>query len=125
MNNRSEGIEGENMACDYMRSHGLEIVERNYSCALGEVDIVAKDGEYLVFCEVKARKSARYGYGVESVTPQKITQIVRTADWYIKSKRLFSVPVRFDIASVDLTGEEVEYIPNAFTRNDAGRRNRW
>ena len=125
MNNRYRGIDGENAVCEYMRAHGFEILERNYSCYLGEVDIVAKDGDYFVFCEVKARKDARYGYAIEAVTPQKITQIIRTADWYIKSKRLSTVDVRFDVAAVDLTKEEIEYIPNAFTRNDMGRRNRW
>jgi len=125
MNNRYEGIDGENMVCEYMQAHGYEILERNYSCVLGEVDIVAKDGEYIVFCEVKARRNARYGTAVEAVTPQKIAQIVKTADWYLKVKRKTSANVRFDVAAVDLTKEELDYIPNAFTRNDAGRRNRW
>ena len=125
MNNRYEGLDGENTACEYMKAHGYEIVERNYSCKFGEVDVVAKDGAYLVFCEVKARKNARYGYAVEAVTPKKIAQIVKTAEWYLKAKRLMGTDVRFDVAQVDLTTGEVEYIPNAFTKNDVGRRNRW
>lgn len=125
MNNRGTGIDGESMAVEYMKAHGMRILERNYACKAGEVDVVAQDGEYIVFCEVKARKNGAYGYAVEAVTPQKITQIVRAAEWYLKVKKDSARCVRFDVACVDTTKEEVEYIPNAFTKNDAGRRNRW
>ncbi len=111
--------------CQYMTARGMTILERNYSTPQGEVDIVAMDGEYLVFCEVKARRNNRMGYAVEAVTPQKITQIVRAAQWYLKCHHKENVDVRFDIAAVDLGEQSVEYIPNAFSQNDAGRRNHW
>ena len=125
MNNRAKGIDAETMACEYMTAHGMTVLERNYACKTGEIDIVAEDGGYLIFCEVKARKNALYGYPVEAVTPQKITQIVRTAQWYLKSKRKVDADVRFDLALVDTTKETLDYIPNAFTADDMGRRNRW
>lgn len=125
MNNRYEGIDGETLACEYMREHNIVVLERNYTCPQGEIDVVAKDGDYLVFCEVKSRKSARMGYPIEAVTPQKITQIVHTANWYLKSKRKMNADVRFDVAAVNLVSGEVEYIQNAFTAADAGKRNHW
>ena len=125
MNNRYEGIDGENIAVRYMREHGMTILERNYSTPQGEIDVIATEGEYLIFCEVKARHSHRMGYAVEAVTPAKITQIVHTADWYLKRTRRIGCDVRFDIAAVDLDHETVDYTKNAFCRNDAGRRNHW
>ena len=125
MNNRAEGIVGETIACAYMQEAGMRIVCRNYACPRGEIDIIAREGTYWVFCEVKARKGGRMGYPTEAVTPAKITQIVHACEWYLHANHLRDVDVRFDIAAVDLTSERVEYTRSAFTRNDAGRRNRW
>ena len=99
-------------------------MHRNYSCRMGELDIVARDGQFLVVTEVKARYGGNMGWPLEAVTPQKISQIVKATQWYMLVNKL-QVDVRFDIACVDLASEKVTYIPNAFTAADAGRRNHW
>ena len=115
------------MACEYMKAHGMRIVERNYVAdhGIGEIDIVAEEGDMLVFCEVKARRDNRMGYAIEAVTPAKIKQIVTTAEWYLRRKRITDRDIRFDVCAVNLTTHRVEYVPNAFTAADAGRRNHW
>lgn len=68
MNNRKIGNSYEKIAGEYLRLHGYEILEYNFRCKAGEIDIIAKDGDYLVFCEVKYRKSKRKGSPFEAVT---------------------------------------------------------
>ena len=123
-NNRRSGALGETLACEYLTALGYTILERNYTCPMGEVDVVATDGEYLFFVEVKARYGGNMGWPLEAVTPAKITQIVKVANWYLTVKRV-QKSVRFDVACVDLAAEKVSYIPNAFTAADAGRKNHW
>ena len=124
MNNRKEGILGEQLAVEYLEARGIKVLHRNYSCKVGEVDIVAQEGEYLLFVEVKARYGGNMGWPLEAVTPAKITQIVKTANWYLAVNRL-KTDVRFDVACVDLAAEQVTYIPNAFSASDMGRRRHW
>ncbi len=123
MNNRYEGLAGEEAACKYLTDKGYKILERNYANKVGEIDIIAQDKEYTVFVEVKTRSDDRYGYALEAVTPAKIAKIVRCADWYLTVKRKTDSDVRFDVVCVGQNG--VEHVVNAFTRLDAGRRNHW
>lgn len=122
---RNKGIEGETIACEYMKSKGYYILKRNYTCSFGEVDIIAKQSETLVFVEVKNRYGDKYGEPVESVTPHKISQIVRVAENFINRYRSVNLDIRFDIIEISY-GEVVNHIENAFTANDGNfRRYHW
>ena len=113
MNNRQISIEGENIAAEYLKKQGYRILERNYSTKVGELDIIAQDRDTIVFVEVKARENANFGQPIESITPQKVRHIIRTAQWYLSAKRKFNSPCRFDVIEV-LRGE-VAHVKNAFT----------
>lgn len=113
MNKRQTGSQYEEKAAEYMKQHGYQILERNYRCRQGEIDIIAQDGDYLVFVEVKYRGSTEKGYPAEAVTERKQRTIRQVAAYYLYSRRLSEqTPVRFDVAAI--LGEEIQYIKNAF-----------
>lgn len=114
---RALGQAGEELATRWYLEHGYEVVERNWRCRLGEVDIVAKRGRLTVFCEVKARSSTAYGYPAEAVGPLKQLRARRlAAAWFASRPPLAGHgqggPVRFDVAGV-LAGQ-VEITEGAF-----------
>lgn len=92
---------GENLACEYLKRHGYRILERNYRIRGGEIDIVAQDGEYLVFVEVKARWSHEYGLPSESMTPWKIKALLKTAKFYLNKIDCGDKGYRLDFISLD------------------------
>ena len=116
MNRRRMGDLGEDSACRMLAGLGMEILDRNYTRRGGELDIVARDGAYLVFVEVKKRSGLRYGRPAEAVGPTKRARIVRTAIRWLSEHDLDDVPVRFDIVEV-LPGE-IRHIPDAFDATD-------
>lgn len=93
------------MACEYLKKQGYKILERNYRIRGGEIDIVARDGEYLVFVEVKARYSHEYGLPVESITPWKIKALLKTALFYIQKIGWGDKGYRLDMVSVDFADD--------------------
>lgn len=86
MHNKTFGSIGEEKACEYLSQLGYEIIDRNFETSCGELDIVALDGEMLVFAEVKTRKNKRYGRAALSVTKNKLRHIALSAGIYIKAK---------------------------------------
>ncbi len=110
------GDAGEDLARDFLRKKGLKILEANYRTRWGELDLVARDGETLVFVEVKTRTQKRFGNPLEAVTPDKQRRITRMARTYLLEKGLGDVSARFDVIGVDLTGgaARIDWIPNAF-----------
>ncbi len=110
------GDEGESFAEKFLKQKGYRILERNYRTPIGEIDIVARDGEYMVFIEVKTRQSLQYGAPVDAVDRRKRERIRRLALLYLKNKRLYDNPVRFDVLGLTLIDGryEVELIKNAF-----------
>ena len=113
MDRKQKGNRGEAIACAYLKEQGFKILEQNYRCKIGEVDIVARDGEYLVFVEVKYRKTAAHGLPQESVNFPKQKKISATAGYYLMThNQCENVSVRFDVVSV--LGEKVTLIKNAF-----------
>lgn len=113
MNKRQTGSQYEEKAAEYMKQQGYRILERNYRCRQGEIDIIAQDEAYLVFVEVKYRSSTEKGYPAEAVTERKQRIIRQVAAYYLYSRRLSEqTPVRFDVAAI--LGEEIQYIKNAF-----------
>lgn len=111
-NKRETGSRYERIAGAYLESHGYKIIQYNYRCRLGEIDIIARDGTYLVFCEVKYRKDERKGYPAEAVDHRKQTVLARCAMCYVAAKRLAGMPCRFDV--IGILGEEITHIKNAF-----------
>lgn len=112
MSNFELGIWGEREAVKFLKKHKYKIIEQNFRCHIGEVDIIAKRGEYLVFIEVKTRASARYGLPMEAVDEVKQQKLMRLALYYQKLKNLLNVPVRFDV--VQVLCEEIKLIEGAF-----------
>ena len=107
---------GEKMALKEVRRLGYKEVERNFRCPLGEVDLIAKDGDTLVFIEIKTRKGRSLGYAKEAVNERKQRQISKVALTYMKNKKCVGVKARFDVVAVSLgIGKpELEVIKNAF-----------
>ena len=113
MNNRKTATEGENAACKYLESIGYRIVERNYRCPTGEIDVIADDDGVVVFVEVKARSSTEYGVPEESVGFEKRRRIILTARYWMSAHaRECKKGCRFDVISV-LRGE-IRHIKAAF-----------
>ncbi len=114
------GKNGEDKACSFLKRRGLEILERNYRARSGEIDIVAMDGEELVFAEVKTRTGQQFGTPAEAVTSLKQKHLIDTARYYIHQKQLYHTAVRFDVIEVSIrkTGMfhkvTINHIKNAF-----------
>ncbi len=114
MNKRQVGSEYENMAAEYLVQQGYEILEMNYRCRIGEIDIIAKQGMYLVFVEVKFRTDNTCGDPLEAVDWRKQRQICRVAlYYYTKHGYRENIPCRFDVIAV-YGDETIKQIENAF-----------
>lgn len=112
-NNRVTGSIYEEKIAAFLKQNGFMILERNYRCKQGEIDIIAKDGKYFVFIEVKFRASGSAGFSLEAIGHRKVMRIRNAAVYYLFSHQLpEETPCRFDAAGID--GEEITYIRNAF-----------
>ena len=118
MNTIDIGAMGEDYAEQVLHDKGYIILERNFKCKHGEIDIIAKDEKTFVFVEVKTRQSTRYGNPSEAVNYFKQQRIMKSAFWYIKGKE---VDMRFDVFEVlykpledDIEVLEYNHIENAF-----------
>ncbi len=112
MNRRKVGNDYEKLAANYLEARGYEILEYNFYTRTGEIDLIAKQGIYLVFVEVKYRKDASAGHPFEAISIHKQRSISRSALYYMKKKGLSEMPIRFDV--VGILGEEIKLIQNAF-----------
>ena len=110
------GGQGEDLACKYLEKMGYKILERNYRIRGGEIDIVAKDKDTLVFVEVKARWSHEYGLPSESMTPWKIRYLLKTAAFYVQKVNWGNKEYRLDFVSIDFADSKedpkIELIKN-------------
>ncbi len=113
MNKRKTGTEYEEQAARWLESRGYQILERNFYCRQGEIDLVAEENGYLVFIEVKYRRDGHAGHPAEAVHPYKQKKIVQTAVYYCYKHQIPQTrPCRFDV--VCILGDDVELIKNAF-----------
>ena len=110
------GEAGEALAARLLRKRGYRIIETNYRTKLGEIDIIARDGDTIVFVEVKARQTGRFGAPKWAVTPRKQRKISMVALYYLKTTGQSQVKARFDVVSITSAPPhpEVEIIRNAF-----------
>ena len=112
------GRRGEDEAASYLKKQGYLLLQRNYRCPLGEIDIIAKDGKTLVFAEVRARSSGRFGMPQESVNRNKMLKIHKVAQYYLKTVQKEEEPVRFDVLALMFDVEnqlkQLDHIKGAF-----------
>jgi putative endonuclease len=110
------GKRGEDMAVTYLKNVGYQIIERNYKCLFGEIDIIAKDGDTVVFVEVKSRKSEDFGDPQTAVGWEKQKKMSKISLKYLSEKRLYPCNARFDVMAIKILPAEnkVELIKNAF-----------
>lgn len=115
-NRREKGFTGETGAVGYLGRLGYDVMERNYRTPIGEIDIVAREGETLVFIEVKRRTTTAYGMAQEAVHARKQQTIGRVALYYVTEKRIRDQSCRFDVVCINRgpDGEEFELLKNAF-----------
>jgi len=114
VNKLNNGQAGEEKACKYLKKDGYKIIEKNFACKYGEIDIIARDKDVLCFIEVKSRKGTDYGLPEEFVDKRKQQKLIKTSLVYTISKINNETDKRFDIVSVDLSSGECRNIKNAF-----------
>ena len=108
------GVPGEDLAVAFLSERGLTIVQRNYRCRLGEIDLIARDASTTVFVEVRRRKSSAFGGAAGSITAGKRLKLIRAAQHYIS--RLPSAPqCRFDALLIEGEPPRIEWIRDAFS----------
>lgn len=113
---RDLGELGEKLALKKIKRLGYKCILKNYRCPLGEIDIIAKDGDCLVFIEIKTRKNRSIGYAKEAVDKRKRHQISKVALAYMKANNCIDTKSRFDVIAINIREdkEEIEIIRNAF-----------
>lgn len=110
-----KGQQAEAVACDYLKQHGLTLLAKNFRCRLGEIDLIMREQETLVFIEVRYRRGKAYGSGAESVTFSKRKKLWLTAQYYLLQQRLADrVPCRFDVIAIS-NHSQIEWIRDAFS----------
>ncbi|MBU5488665.1 YraN family protein [Clostridium sp. MSJ-8] len=116
--NKAIGYYGEDLTCDFLTNNGYVILDRNFTCKIGEIDIISRKGNLLVFTEVKSRYSYKYGIPLESITPSKISNIRKIAHLYIIRNSLFDLYARFDVCEIyfnyDNNNYDINYLENCF-----------
>jgi putative endonuclease len=109
----SPGASAEDEAARYLAGRGMTLLERNYRCRFGEIDLVARDGRTLVFVEVRYRRSAAFGGAIESITPAKRERLLKAARHYMVVRNSFPA-CRFDAVLLNGDTGQIEWIPDAF-----------
>lgn len=111
------GAAGEERATAYLLAQGFTLVARNFRCPLGEIDIIVKNAQQLIFVEVKQRRSQHFGAAAEMVTPSKQKKIILSAQVFLQQHAKYRhLNPRFDVIALDTSGIEAEitWIPHAF-----------
>ncbi len=112
---RQIGKKGEGLACKHLKKDKYKIIEKNFRCKQGEIDIIAEDrAGVLCFIEVKARSRQDYGSAIEAVTPSKQKKLLAAAFVFLEKNNITFKDLRFDIVSIDLNAEEIHIMKNAF-----------
>jgi putative endonuclease len=94
------GAQGERIAADHLTAVGLRVLDRNWRCREGELDLVAREGDAIVFCEVKTRRGSGFGYPVEAVTPAKQRRLRTLAQRWLAAHDEHAPDLRFDVVGV-------------------------
>ena len=102
MYKKNLGNKGEAIASDYLKKIGYEILDKNFRTRYGEIDLIAGDGEEIVFTEVKTRRNSNFGYPEEAVGEKKIEKIIKVANAWLEEKEKFDNSWRIDIIAIEL-----------------------
>jgi putative endonuclease len=119
LSKRQVGEWGETVAADYLVQNGYDVIARNLSCFLGEIDLVATRGEHLFFVEIKLRLNDEFGSALEAVSPVKQSKIRRVAEYFLAEKSEWRnlIPF-FSVIAIDALEDgvlNIEFLPDAFT----------
>ncbi|MFM8353136.1 MAG: YraN family protein [Actinomycetales bacterium] len=107
------GKAGEDLAARYLVAHGMQILDRNWRCRLGEIDLVARDGETIVICEVKTRSGAGYDGPLAAITPLRLQRLERLAHLWLDAHQMRQSWVRLDgigIVQGSLSGPQIQHV---------------
>jgi len=109
------GVQAEQLAAQFLQRHGLKLLQKNYSCRYGEIDLILQDGDMLVFAEVRLRSRVDFGGAAASINASKQARLIRTAQHYLATLSR-TPPCRFDALLLDtLDSTRLEWIKHAFT----------
>ena len=119
---REQGEYTENLACKYLENKGFKLIEKNFNCRVGEIDLIMKDNDSLVFVEVRYRRNNSFDSGAESITTSKQSKLIKTASLYLQQHaKLNKYPARFDVVSItgfietdNINNIDFDWIENAF-----------
>jgi len=116
METRIYGFKQENIALKFLKKRGLKLIEQNYNTKLGEVDLIMREGNTIIFIEVRYRRSSAYGSACESVTYYKQQKIIKASTVYLQRNNLYDrVNIRFDIIAISSDSiHPIEWVKNAF-----------
>ena len=109
--NHKEGAAAEDAALAFLQGQGCKLVARNWHCPFGEIDLIVKNGNTILFVEVKYRKSCRFGGAAGSITPAKLAKLQRSAEHYLQQHRLNHTPCRLDAVLIE-GGHKPEWVQN-------------
>ena len=108
------GSQAEDLACQYLEKQGLRLVDRNFSCRMGEIDLIMRHKAFVVFVEVRFRKNSDFGGPVVSVSQRKQDKLLAAAKIYLQQHpRLARIPARFDVVGILGSDHSVDWIQNA------------
>jgi putative endonuclease len=111
------GQQYEQLALEYLQQQGLQPIQQNFQCKAGEIDLVMRDGDSIVFIEVKYRASSAFGGAAAAVTASKQQKLLRASRWYLQQYRLTNQPCRLDVVAIE--GQppyQLQWIKNAITQ---------
>ena len=119
---REQGEYTESLACQFLENKGFKLVEKNFNCRMGEIDLIMKDGDSLVFVEVRYRRNNNFGSGAETITANKQAKLIKTASLYLQTHDKHNkYPARFDVVSItgfietnNIDKINFDWIKNAF-----------
>jgi putative endonuclease len=117
-NHKAVGTHYENTAADYLIGSGLFLITQNFTCRSGEIDLIMRDKETLVFVEVKYRKDRTHGHAAEAVTASKIKKLIKASQlWMLKNGLSpYNTDFRFDVVAIHQQGNHIEWLKNAITQ---------
>ena len=109
------GQDAETLACQFLKNKGLYLVQKNYQIYGGEIDLIMRDNQFLIFVEVKMRTANKHGDTLEAITPIKRKRIIRTANHYLAKHQLSeNIAARFDVIGINAISNDIQWIQNAF-----------
>ncbi|MDH5361465.1 MAG: YraN family protein [Gammaproteobacteria bacterium] len=113
---QERGLQAEQQACEFLQQQGFRLIEKNFSCRLGELDLIMLQDTKLIFVEVKYRTGTQYGYASEAVDHRKQQKIIRSAEYFLQQHpQLAEMQCRFDVISFTGPGLQIEWLPDAFS----------